>query len=71
MFNIIKKIFGSKAERDYREIKDIYEKTLQTYEEIKTLDNDGLRAKTKELKERISGHIAEEQRQIDTLRGVH
>ncbi len=68
MFNIIKKIFGSKAERDYREIKDIYEKTLQTYEEIKTLDNDGLRAKTKELKERISGHIAEEQRQIDTLR---
>ncbi len=68
MLNIIKKIFGSKAERDYREIKDILESTLQTYEEIKTLDNDRLRAKTTELKERISGHIADEQRQIDTLR---
>ncbi len=68
MLSLVKKIFGSKAERDYKEIKGILEKTLQTYEEIKTLDNDQLRDKTRELKERIAGHVAEEQRQIDTLR---
>ncbi len=68
MLNIIKKLFGSKADRDYREIKDVLEKTIATYEEIKTLDNDQLRAKTQEFKERISGYVAEEQRQIDTLR---
>ncbi|TVR40146.1 MAG: preprotein translocase subunit SecA [Bacteroidia bacterium] len=68
MLSLIKKIFGSKAERDYKEIQVTLEKTLQTYEEIKTLDNDQLRDKTRELKERIAGHVAEEQKQIDTLR---
>ncbi len=68
MLNIIKKLFGSKADRDYREIKNVLEKTIATYEEIKTLDNDQLRAKTREFRERISGYVAEEQRQMDTLR---
>ncbi len=68
MLNIIKKLFGSKADRDYREIKDIYLKTLEVYEEIRKLDTDQLRAKTLEFKQRIADHIAEEQRQIDTLR---
>ncbi len=68
MLNIIKKVFGSKAERDFKEIKGILDKTLQVYEEIKLLDNDRLRAKTLELKERIAKHISEEQRQIDTLK---
>ncbi len=67
MLNIVKKIFGSKADRDYREIKDIFEQTLQVYDEIRKLDNDQLRAKTDEFKKRISDHVAEEQKQIDTL----
>ncbi len=68
MLNLIKKLFGTKADRDYREIKDLLDKTISTYEEIRMLDNDQLRAKTREFKERIAGHIADEQRQIDTLR---
>jgi preprotein translocase subunit SecA len=68
MFNIIKKVFGSKADRDYREIKDVYLKTLDVYEDIKKLDNDQLRAKTAEFKQRIAANVEEEQRQIDTLR---
>jgi len=68
MLTLIKKVFGSKAERDFKEIKGILDKTLQAYEEIKLLDNDQLRAKTLEFKERIAKHIAEEQRQIDTLK---
>ncbi len=68
MLNLIKKLFGTKADRDYKEIKDLLHKTISTYEEIRMLDNDALRAKTNEFKERIAGHIADEQRQIDTLR---
>ncbi len=68
MLNIVKKLFGTKADRDYREIRGVLDKTLATYEEIKSLDNDQLRAKTREFKERISGYVADEQRQIDTLR---
>lgn len=68
MFNLLKMFFGSKAERDYREIKDDLEKTLQTYEEIKKLENDQLREKTDEFRKRIADHVSEEQRQIDTLK---
>ncbi|MFO7872955.1 MAG: preprotein translocase subunit SecA [Bacteroidales bacterium] len=68
MFNLLKMFFGSKAERDYREIRDDLENTLQTYEEIKKLDNDQLREKTDEFRRRIADHVSEEQRQIDTLK---
>ncbi len=67
MLNLIKKIFGSKADRDFREIKETLDKTLESYEMIKQLTNDQLRAKTMEFKERIAAQVAEEQRQIDTL----
>ncbi len=67
MLNLIKKLFGTKADRDYREIKGILDKTLATYEEIRVLDNDELREKTQEFRERIAGYVSEEQRQIDTL----
>ncbi len=68
MLNLIKKLFGTKADRDYREIRDLLDKTISAYEEVRMLDNDQLRAKTREFKERIAGHIADEQRQIDTLK---
>ncbi len=68
MLTLIKKLFGSKADRDHREIKEVFEKTLLAYEEIKLLNNDQLRNKTNELKQRITDNIADEQRQIDTLR---
>ncbi len=67
MLNIVKKLFGSKADRDYREIKDIFQRTLDVYEDIKPLTNDELRAKTHEFRQRIAAHVEEEQRQIDTL----
>ncbi len=68
MLNLVKKLFGSKADRDFREIRETLEATKQAYETIKTLDNDQLRTKTLELKKRIEENIQEEQKQIDTLR---
>ncbi len=68
MLNLVKKLFGSKAERDYKEIKSLLIKTLESYEQIQTLDNDELRAKTNAFRERILNYIQEEQEEIDKLR---
>ncbi len=51
--DIIKKIFGSKAERDMKAIRPILDKVLAAYKEIDALDIDALRARTDALKARI------------------
>ena len=51
--DVIKKIFGSKADRDMKAVKPILDKVLAAYPEIDKLSNDGLRAKSEELKKRI------------------
>ncbi|MEE4178630.1 MAG: preprotein translocase subunit SecA, partial [Bacteroides sp.] len=68
MPSFIKKLFGSKAERDFREIKPLLDQTLQAYESIKNLDNDQLRAKTQEFRQRIRENVMGEQEQINQLR---
>ena len=68
MPSLFKKLFGSKIDRDFREIKPLLDQTLQVYEAIKNLDNDQLRAKTLEFRLRIRENIKAEQDQIDQLR---
>ena len=51
--NIIKAIFGSKADRDYKAIKPVLDKVLAAYPEIDALSNDDLRARSQALKDRI------------------
>ncbi len=51
--DIIKKIFGSKADRDMKELNPILQKVLSAYESIDKLSNDELRAHTEALKSRI------------------
>ena len=68
MLSIVKKLFGSKTDRDYREIKPLFGQTLQAYESIKNLTNDQLRAKTQEFRQRIADNLKAEQEQIDELR---
>lgn len=50
---ILKKVFGSKADRDLKQIKPILNKVLEAYVPIDKLSNDELRAKTEELKARL------------------
>ena len=50
---VIKKLFGSKAERDMKAIKPILNKVLAEYEIIDKLSDDELRAKTEELKKKL------------------
>ena len=51
--DVIKKIFGSKADRDMKAVKPILDKVLAAYPEIDKLSDDGLRAKSEELKKKI------------------
>ena len=64
----LSKIFGNKASRDMKEIKPWVEKVKAAYPEVAKLDNDGLRAKTEELKAYIKKSAAEQQAKVDELK---
>ena len=64
----LKKIFGSKAERDMKEVKPILEKVLAAYERIDKLSDDELRAESERLKKIIRDRIAEDENKKKSLR---
>ena len=64
----IGKLFGNKNTRDMREIQPWVEKIKKAYPAIEKLDNDELRAKTQELKERIKQSATEENARIAELK---
>ena len=49
--NLIKSVFGSKAERDYKAVKPILDKVLASYETIDKLSDDELRAHSARLRQ--------------------
>ncbi|MBP9997742.1 MAG: preprotein translocase subunit SecA [Bacteroidales bacterium] len=51
--NIIKAIFGSKADRDYKAVKPVLDKILAVYPEIDALSNDELRERSAFLKAKL------------------
>ncbi|MDP4280786.1 MAG: preprotein translocase subunit SecA [Bacteroidota bacterium] len=68
MIDILKKILGSKSQRDIKELSPRVEEIREAYEKIRVLDNDGLRAKTLEFKQRIKDHIAAKESEIDEMK---
>ncbi len=66
--NILTKLFGNKSQRDLKEVKPFLDATLAVYPTIADLDNDGLRAKTIEFKERIRKAIDTEETELAQLR---
>ena len=59
---ILSKLFGNKSTRDMKEIQPYVETIKKTYETIDQLDNDALRAKTKELQHQVQ-HSADDLRE--------
>ena len=51
--NLIKSVFGSKAERDYKAVKPILDKVLASYETIDKLSDDELRAHSARLRKHM------------------
>nr|MDE7149029.1 hypothetical protein [Bacteroidales bacterium] len=68
MLSIFKKIFGDKSQRDLKEIQPILSACLQAYETIKTLDNDGLRAKTAEFRQKIQDKVRTKKDEVASLK---
>ena len=71
--DLIKKLFGSKADRDYKAIKPILDKVLAAYEEIDKLSDDSLREHSAALRQKMrdveapfESRIAEIKAQLDT-----
>ena len=67
MANFLTKLFGSKSQRDLKELNPILSKCLETYDQVTKLSNDELRAKTVEFKNLIKQTVASEQSQLDSL----
>ena len=53
LVDIIKKVFGTKSDRDMKHVKPVLDKVLAAYETIDKLSNDELRARSEELKRRL------------------
>ncbi len=68
MANFLSKLFGTKSDRDLKEVKPLLDATLKVYPEIQKLTNDQLRAKTIEFKERINKEVEAEESELTTLR---
>lgn len=66
---LFKRIFGSKAERDLKELNPILEKILQAYKRIDTLTDDRLREESERIKGVIRSYIAEDEAKKKELRG--
>ncbi|MCW3083665.1 MAG: preprotein translocase, SecA subunit [Bacteroidetes bacterium] len=64
----ISKLFGTKSDRDLKEIQPVLTRVLEEYPKLAGLSNDQLRAKTAEFKKRIIDFVAAEQNEIDEIR---
>ena len=66
--DLFKKIFGTKAERDLKQLRPMLDKVLAAYEAIDKLDDDQLRAKCDELKAKIQEAIAADEKRIAEIK---
>jgi len=57
MFNILKKVFGTKYDRDVKEYKPVVDEINGYYKQYASLSHDELRNKTIEFRSRIADHL--------------
>ena len=67
--DLLKKMFGSKADRDLKEIRPILNKALAAYEKIDKMSDDELRAEAQRIKKAIADRIAADEAKKKELRG--
>ncbi len=68
VINIIGKIFGSKSDRDLKQLTPYVDKILREYERIDKLDHDELRLETEKIRQIIRDHIEEDEKAKAALR---
>ncbi len=65
---LLKKIFGTKSEKDIKAIRPIVEKINSAYGALSSISDQQLRDKTLEFKTKIDAHIKEEKQKISDLK---
>ncbi len=66
--NVLQKVFGSKDERDVKELQPVVDKILEIEKSLPSLSHDQLREKTIEFKKRINDKIAAKQQEREELK---
>ncbi len=66
--SILKSLFGDKSTRDMKLIQPLVEKIKAVYPEIEKLDNDALRARSRQIRESVQGSVQEERNKIAELK---
>jgi len=69
LISFLQKIFGNKSTRDMKLIQPLVEKIKAEEAGVAALDNDGLRAKTQELREQVQGSATDLKEKIAELKG--
>jgi len=65
---VLSKVFGSKHERDVKELQPVIDNILEIEKTLLSISNDELRTKTAEFKKRIQDRIAEKEQQKKELK---
>ncbi|MBT6808033.1 MAG: preprotein translocase subunit SecA, partial [Flavobacteriales bacterium] len=68
LLNILGKLFGNKYDKDVKNIMPIVKQINEEYSGLSPLNNDQLRSKTQELKNKISEHIKTDREEISNLK---
>ena len=68
--NFLTSLFGNKSSRDMKLIQPLVDKVKAAYPEIKALDNDALRAKTKEIQQYVQNSAKEQKAKIEELKAT-
>jgi len=66
--NILKRFFGTKSDRDIKEVDPMVVQINEIYEQYHSLSNDELRNKSKELKEKVQQVVTDDQKKIEELK---
>ena len=66
--NLIRSFFGSKSDRDIKEVMPIVANALAEYDKLKNLSNDELRALSSKLKNEIRDSIKSENEKVEALK---
>ena len=67
MLNFLKKVFGTKYEKDVKGIQPYVDKTNQFFQSYQSLSHDELRNKTLEFRERIADYLSEIDKEISQI----
>ena len=67
---ILKSLFGDKSSRDMKLIQPFVEKVKAQTPKVEQLDNDALRARTKEIRQQVQAAAAEQKTEIDNLKAT-